>query len=150
MKISIESPNQPDVMALIEALDAYQVPLYPTESHHGIDMHSLSLPNVLFAVIRGLDKKAIGCGAIVLNAEYGEIKRMFVLPEYRGKGLANKLLEFLELKTIEQGCFTFTLETGTKQPEAIGFYKKVGYEYCEPFGEYLPDPNSIFMCKTSS
>src|SRR6185436_16615674 len=53
--IAFESANQPDVIALIEELDAYQIPLYPAESHHGIDISALSRPNVLFLVARTSD-----------------------------------------------------------------------------------------------
>ena len=52
-RIELESPDQPDVLALIEDLDAYQKPLYPIESFHGIDLEALSRPDVLFAVARG-------------------------------------------------------------------------------------------------
>ena len=67
MRISLEPANQADLVALVEALDAYQKPLYPAESHHGIDMDALSQVNVLFAVARHDNGKAVGCGAIVLG-----------------------------------------------------------------------------------
>ena len=147
MRIALESPNQPEVIQLIEELDAYQKPLYPAESHHGIDMDALSQPNVLFAVIRNDDGVAIGCGAIVLEPEYGELKRMFIRPENRGQGLSKKLLSFLEAQAHAKGCRAFTLETGIYQPQALGLYERSGYKRCAPFGNYKPDPMSVFMMK---
>jgi putative acetyltransferase len=150
MQISVERPDQPDVLQLIKELDAYQMPLYPLESHHGIDIDALRAPNVLFAVVRDDQKQAIGCGAIVIGPEYAELKRMFIRPEHRGKGIAKALLTFLENQAISKGCTVFTLETGIKQPEALALYAKSGYVRRGPFGSYTHDPNSIFMEKILS
>jgi len=150
MQISLESPAQPDVVALIDALDAYQKPLYPPESHHGIDVAALSAPNVLFAVARDGQGRAVGCGAIVIGTEFGELKRMFVRPESRGQGIAAQLLGFLENEAKAKGCLTFMLETGPSQPEAIAFYARSGYEPRGPFGGYGPDPFSVFMEKPAA
>ncbi|WP_284616733.1 GNAT family N-acetyltransferase [Aquabacterium humicola] len=147
MPIQLESPAQPDVLALIDALDAYQKPLYPAESHHGIDLAALSEPNVLFAVVRDDAQRAVGCGAIVIGADFGELKRMYVDPARRGQGLAKSLLQFLEAQAAARGCRLFTLETGFLQPEALGLYERAGYERCGPFGDYVDDPNSVFMRK---
>ncbi|NRF68236.1 GNAT family N-acetyltransferase [Aquincola sp. S2] len=147
MPIILEAPGQPDVLALIEALDAYQKPLYPAESHHGIDLNALSQPNVLFAVVRDDTGRAVGCGGIALERDYGELKRMFVDPQQRGKGLAKALLAFLEAEAMQRGCRLFTLETGYLQDDALGLYARAGYERCGPFGDYAEDPNSVFMRK---
>src|SRR4051812_31875346 len=96
MLIAIESPNQPDVIRLIEELDAYQVPLYPLASHHGPDIAALCDPNVVFAVARSASGRIVGCGAVVLSEEYGELKRMYVHPGSRGQGIGKALLAFLE------------------------------------------------------
>jgi putative acetyltransferase len=150
MQIRMEQPDQPDVIGLIEELDAYQMPLYPLESHHGIDIAALSQPNVIFAVARDDFGTAVACGAIVLEANYGEIKRMYVRPENRGKGIGKKLLQMLETEAGSRGCRLFALETGISQPEATTLYEKAGYSYCEPFGPYKPDPYSVFMQKADS
>ena len=149
MHIALESPNQPDVIGLIDDLDAYQKPLYPPESHHGIDIAALSAANVLFAVARDEEGTAVGCGAIVVGAEFGELKRMFVRPGNRGRGIAAALLAFLEGQAAAKGCTTFMLETGPSQPEAISFYARSGYERRGPFGAYGPDPFSVFMQKAA-
>lgn len=145
--VSLEPAAQPDVIALIEALDAYQIPLYPAESHHGIDMTALSQPNVLFAVARDRQGRAVACGAIVVGPEYGELKRMYTLPSHRGQGIARALLALLESEAQSRGVRCFTLETGYLQHDAIGLYERLGYRRCGPFGDYAEDPNSVFMSK---
>lgn len=147
MNISLETANQPEVLALIEQLDAYQRPLYPAESHHGIDVEALCQPNVLFAVARGENGEAVACGAMVVGEQYGELKRTYTVPEYRGQGVAKQLLFLLEQSALLRGCKHFMLETGYLQPEAIGFYERAGYRRRGPFGTYTDDPNSVFMEK---
>lgn len=150
MQISLEHPDQPDVIQLIDDLDAYQKPLYPPESHHGIDIAALSAANVLFAVARDGEGRAIGCGAIVIESGFGELKRMYVRPENRGQGIAAKVLAFLEGEAAVKGCTTFMLETGPSQPEALALYARSGYARRGPFGGYGPDPFSVFMQKAAS
>jgi putative acetyltransferase len=148
MRITLEPANQPDVLALIQALDDYQKPLYPAESHHGIDIDALSQPNVLFAVARPADgNAAVGCGALVLGADFGELKRMYTSPAHRGQGIASSLLALLEAEARRRGCTHFALETGYLQPEALALYERHGYRRCGPFGDYVDDPNSVFMRK---
>lgn len=149
MRIRLESPDQPDVLRLIDELDAYQRPLYPAESHHGIDLTALLQPQVLFAVARDAQGRALGCGAMVLGPACAEVKRMFVSPAARGAGLGSKLLAFLEARAAASGCTRFMLETGHLQPEALSLYARSGYERCGPFGDYVEDPNSLFMRKTT-
>ena len=147
LHIKQESPNQPDVMALISDLDAYQASLYPPEARYALDLASLSQPNVLFAVARDQQNKALGCGAIVLNDSYGEVKRLFVSPEASGQGVAQQLIATLETSAYQSGCRTLMLETGPYQPDAIAFYRKQGYGTCGPFGDYPDHPLSVFMSK---
>ena len=148
MNIALERPDQPEVRRLIEALDAHQKPLYPPESHHGIDIAALSQPNVIFAVARAANGVAVGCGAVVLEAEFGELKRMFVSPAHRGQGVARAILDVLEREGAHRTVFRFVLETGVRQPEAVALYERAGYERCGPFGSYADDPLSVFMVKT--
>ena len=146
-RIGLEPPRQPELMALIEELDAYQKPLYPAESHHGIDLDALSQANVLFAVVRTADGQAIACGAIVLEPTYGELKRMYTRPSHRGQGIGRQMLHFLESEARARGCKQFVLETGYLQSEAIALYERCGYTRRGPFGDYKEDPNSVFMAK---
>ena len=147
MTIAFESPDQPEVIALVAELDAYQDTLYPPQSRHYLELASMMQPNVLFAVARDDTGRAIGCGAIVLYAEFGELKRMYVSPRGRGQGVARKLLTLLETRALGAGCKLLKLETGPYQPEALALYTSADYERRGPFGDYTDDPLSVFMQK---
>lgn len=147
MTINFESPDQPEVTALIAELDAYQDTLYPPESRHYLDLMSLAQPNVLFAVARDDAGRPNGCGAVVLYPEFGELKRMYVSPRGRGQGIGRKLLALLESQAIVSGCKLLMLETGPYQHEALALYASAGYERRGPFGDYTNDPLSVFMQK---
>jgi putative acetyltransferase len=149
MDIKLETPNQPEVVALIDLLDEYQLSLYPPECVYSLDINSLLQPNVLFAVARNAEGAAIGCGAMVVTPEYGEVKRMFVHPSARGQGVAQRLLGMLEAEAQARGCRHFMLETGPSQPEAIGLYQRLGYSVRGPYGDYRDDPLSVFMEKAA-
>lgn len=147
MRVALESPDLPEVIQLIADLDAYQDTLYPPESRHALDLSSLKQAKVLFAVARDASGQAVGCAAIVLGDEYGEVKRMYVAPQRRGGGVARQLLALLEAQARERGCALLMLETGPRQPEALAFYASFGYERRGPFGDYRDDPLSVFMQK---
>jgi putative acetyltransferase len=147
MHIALESPDQPDVIELIDELDAYQRSLYPPESTHLLDMQSLKQAHVLFVVARDAERRAVGCGAVVLHPDYGELKRMYVHPRGRGQGVAKAMLAMLESKAAATGCSVLKLETGPLQPEALGLYARSGFERRGPFGGYWDDPLSVFMQK---
>lgn len=147
MTIALESPDQPEVIALIEALDAYQDSLYPPEARYALDLTALCQPHVLFAVARDDHGVAQGCAAVVLGPDHGEVKRMFVRPEARGQGLAAQILQTLEHAARARGCPALMLETGPAQPEAIAFYERQGFARRGPFGSYPDHPLSVFMGK---
>jgi putative acetyltransferase len=147
MHIQLESPNQPEIISLIEQLDAYQDTLYPAEARYALDLTTLQQENVLFAVARDDDGIAIGCGALVLGNDSAELKRMFVRPSHRSHGIAAKVLAKLEYEAAKQDCPLIQLETGPYQREALAFYKKHGFEMCDAFGEYPEHPLSVFMEK---
>ena len=148
MHIKLESVDQPDVIQLISDLDAYQGALYPAESNYHLSVEALKAPNVLFAVARDDEDAVIGCGAIVLFDGYGELKRMFVPPEQRGRGVAKAVMALLEAHAVQRNCRLLRLETGIYQPEAHGLYASAGYARRGPYGDYPDDPLSVFMEKT--
>lgn len=100
------------------------------------------------AVVAYENGRAIGCGAFKeYEPQAAEIKRMFVLPEMRGKGIAGKILSALELWAKELNFSQCILETGKKQPEAIRLYQKSGYEIIPNYGQYAGVENSICLRK---
>jgi putative acetyltransferase len=147
MIINTETPDQPEVVAMLERLDAYCAALYPAESNHLMDVAALLQDGVLFLVARDIDGSAVGCAALVNRGGYGEVKRMFVDEPRRGLGTGRQLLEHLALFAAMAGMRELRLETGIHQPEAIGLYERFGFTRCEPFGQYQSDPLSIFMEK---
>jgi putative acetyltransferase len=147
VRIALEPADQTEVLHLIAELDAYQKPLYPPQSHHGIDVQALMQDNVVFAVVRDTHGNAVGCGAVVVGTEHGELKRMYVRPRHRGQGIARALLAFLEVEAAAKGCSLFMLETGVSQPEALALYERAGYSRRGPFADYLDDPLSVFLEK---
>ena len=147
MRIALESPDQPEVVSLIAALDACLGGLYPPASNHLLDAGALRAPQVIFAVARDGAGAACGCGAVVPLDQGGEIKRMYVSPHCRGQGVGKALLQFLEQQARQRGFTALRLECGIHQPEALGLYGRSGYAACGPFGSYHPDPLSVFLEK---
>lgn len=140
------SPFQEDVSRLIEELDRYQGALYPAASNHLDSKETLSKANsILMAAYEG--DQICGMGAIKLFDQYGEIKRMYVPDGVKGKGVAGVILRELEKIALTFGINVIRLETGVHQLRAIHFYRKSGYSEIPPFGEYRPDPLSLFMEK---
>lgn len=151
LTIAQESPNQPDIIALLDASDQYHAALYPSESNHLVGIDSLMTPESRFLVARSRDGQALGCGALLLSEDTGivtaELKRMWVDPATRGSGLGGRLLDALQSAAIQEGASVLRLETGINQPEAIGLYRASGFLERGPFGSYVADPLSIFMEK---
>jgi putative acetyltransferase len=145
--IVMERPDTPDAMMLIAELESYLVPLYPDESRHGYDVEKLLRERVAFFVMRQDDEPA-GCGGVQLfGKEYGELKRMYVRPPFRGLGLGKLLLDHLTGYARRQGVGLLRLETRIHQKEAIGLYEGAGFRRIPPFGPYKEDPLSVFLEK---
>jgi len=147
VSIAQEDPRQPEVVALIEALDDFSKSLYPATSNHLLDVAELAKPDVVFFVARQ-EGRAIGCGAVrLLDATHGEIKRMYVPHEARGRGLGWVLLDTIEAEARKRGIRRLSLETGIHNLQAVHLYRRAGYTDCPPFADYKPDPLSLFMTK---
>ncbi len=132
-----ERPDSPDASALIAELDAALEPFYPSANRHGYSVEKLIQQNVAFFVLRE-DGQAAGCGGIqFFGDEYGELKRMYVRPKFRGKGFAKMMLHHLENFARENNVRLLRLETGIHQHEAIALYEKSGFVPIPPFGEYV-------------
>ena len=145
--ISLERPDTADARALIIELEAHLAPLYPAESRHGYSVEKLINEGVAFFIIR-VNATPVGCGGVKLfGTDYGEIKRMYIRPQFRGLGLAKLMLDHLANYARDRGVTVLRLETGIHQHEAIGLYERAGFQTIPPFGEYKPDPLSRFFEK---
>lgn len=134
--------SHPDFRSLISALDA-ELHVRDGDDHafyaqfNGID----SIP---YTVVAYLDEVPVGSGAIKPYADgVMEIKRMFVHPEYRNKGIASQVLLALEEKCRALNIHTCILETGLKQPEAIQLYTKNNYRRIPNYGQYADVADSV-------
>jgi putative acetyltransferase len=143
IRIAPERADTPEALALLEAGDAYAAALYPAESNHMIDASTLMQPHIAFFVAR-VDGMAAATGAAARYDGYGEIKRMYVMPQYRGLGLGKRMLEHVCAHMRAQGLPFARLETGVISVEARTLYERAGFTLIGPFGDYRPDPNSVF------
>jgi putative acetyltransferase len=106
---------------------------------------TVSIKNVVVAYVKD---EAVGCGAFKeYDADAIEIKRMYVEPTFRGKGIAQQILAELEIWAKENNYTGCMLETGKKQPEAIALYIKAGYIIIPNYGQYQNIENSVCMKK---
>ena len=147
VEIVQERPDSPEATELIEELDALLDVLYPVGSRHGFSVDRLLAESVDFFVLR-VDGRPAACGGLLVvgaggGAElYGEIKRMYVRPEFRGAGYGKAIVDRLEDRARERGVGVLRLETGIHQVEAIGLYERTGFRRIAPFGPYVDDPLS--------
>ncbi|HEV2765425.1 MAG TPA: GNAT family N-acetyltransferase, partial [Pyrinomonadaceae bacterium] len=103
---------------------------------------------VAFFVVR-CEGEPAGCGGVKLfGTEYGEVKRMYVRPAFRGRGLGKVILDRLADYARERQVRVLRLETGIFQTEAIGLYERYGFQRRPPFGEYREDPMSVYFEKS--
>lgn len=106
------------------------------------------IDSIHYVIVAYYNDEPAGCGAIkYYEGDTIEVKRMYVKPEYRGKGIARVVLAELEKWAAELG-FTFCiLETGKKMIEAVGLYESSGYEYIPNYGQYAEVHTSVCMKK---
>jgi len=140
------SNSEPDFKSLISQLDKYL-------SIVNGEQDAFYAPNNVLdpldtAVIAYYDGKPVGCGCFKkFNHESVEIKRMYVDPEIRGKGIASAVLNELEKWAKEKGFTHTVLETGKKLDDANALYRKQGYQIIENYGQYAGIENSVCMKK---
>lgn len=146
-RIDLEDPAQPDIVVLLEEGEAYAAALYPAESNHFLSIESLRAENVRFVVARDAAGVAFATGAVALNDGWAELKRMWVAPAARGRGLSKVILADLEARALSAGIRLVRLETGVENREALALYERSGFVRCWPFADYRTDPLSVFMQK---
>lgn len=146
-EIKIVPPDDADLHSLIALLDEEMLTLYPSEGIYGVDFSDPKVLEMTFCVAYAGGKPA-GCGALKpLGPGTAELKRFFVNKRFRGRGMASLILNFIEEKAREAGVRLIRLETGPKQPAAIGLYGKFGYVPTELYGEYTNSEYSYCMEK---
>ena len=144
MNIEVFRTNatHPDFKILVKELDAF-LKITDQDEHDFYNQFN-HIDVIKHVVILYVDKVAVGCGAIKkFDNSTMEIKRMYVSSNYRSKGLAQKIIEELEIWTKELGFSKCILETGKRQKAAVKFYKKSKYNIIENYGQYIGMKNSI-------
>ena len=146
--MAVEIRAEPFGSPLTQAMaDAQQAEL--TERHHG-SPGSGAMPSPEYFeppdgrfLVAFEDGDAIACGGVGrLDADTGELRRMYVLPAHRGRGLGRMILEHLEEAGRALGYTKMRLETGNEAPEALGLYTSAGYEPVPCWGPFADDPKS--------
>ncbi|WP_025743049.1 GNAT family N-acetyltransferase [Aquimarina pacifica] len=131
-----------DFISLVVDLDKY-LAVTDGEDHAFYDQFN-KIGAIKYVVIAYENDVAVGCGAIKeMNSDSMEVKRMYTNPQFRGKGIASKVLSELEKWTAELRYKKCVLETGKKQVEAIQLYKKQGYTLIDNYGQYVGVENSL-------
>ncbi len=149
IEIRREDLTSETAQALIGALNAELRMRYPEDgvNYFRLDPDEVSPGRGAFLVAYEADK-AVGCGAVrVIDRGIAEIKRMYVLPDRRGHGIARRVLNALEDEARLLGVARLLLETGARQPEAIALYSNAGFFPTDPFGEDRPSPLNVFLEK---
>ena len=147
MNIRSDSATHSAVLALLDEHLREMQAATPPESVHALDHEALRAPDVSFWTAWDGDE-LLGCGALKeLDRHHGEIKTMRTSRRHRRRGVAAAILAHIVNVARERGYRRLSLETGSGGPfdAALRFYEKHGFEYCEPFADYVPDPFSRFM-----
>jgi putative acetyltransferase len=147
MRIELDDPARADVRALLEEHLREMYTLSPPESVHALDVTKLKTPDVTFWSVRDGDM-LLGCGALKqLDPEHGEIKSMRTPAALRRRGAGRAMLKHMIDVARSRGYRRLSLETGSPSAfvPAQRLYESFGFSYCGPFGEYKPDPYSVFM-----
>ena len=136
--------SSPDAARLIAALNAELTATFPEPgaTHFSLSGAQLEIGNGAFLVAY-LDQVAVGCGAVRrLDETNAELKRMYVAPSVRGRGIGRALVEALEREARLLGVTGIVLETGTRLAPARKLYEAMGYARIPLFGEYLSSPDT--------
>ncbi|HEX6731152.1 MAG TPA: GNAT family N-acetyltransferase [Pyrinomonadaceae bacterium] len=149
IKIVEVSPDSPDAVQLIGELDVHlRAHPYPEQSRHAFSVEKLVREGVTFFITHYHDELA-GCGGIkIFPNEYGEVKRMWVRPDFRRLGLGKGMLKHLAEYAQSRELSLLRLETGIYETAAIGLYERFGFQRRAPFGEYKEDPMSVYFEKS--
>lgn len=149
MIIRIDNATHPAVLALLDEHLRDMRAATPPESVHALEHDELRAPDVTFWTAWD-GEELLGCGALKeLDARHGEIKTMRTSRDHLREGVAAAMLEHIVRIARERGYDRLSLETGSGGlfDAALRFYEKHGFDYCEPFADYVPDPFSRFMTR---
>lgn len=145
--IAIESPLSEDVRALVQALNEYTYGLTPAEYRHHMTVEQMAGADTTLFVARDESGATLGMGALRRHGDVGEVKRMFVKPEARGRGVGGAILASIENLARGEGLSRVVLETGSNFDAARRVYERGGFAACEPVLDYPPSAWTAFYAK---
>ena len=147
LQILRTTSDNPDFHLLTKQLDITLCELYGTKPEDYEEYNRIvDLPTVVLAYQNEIP---VGCGCFKkFNEDTFELKRMFVVPEYRGQGIASRLVYEIETWASELEYTYAALETGNKQTEAINLYQNLGYTITSNFNKYAENDFSVCMLKS--
>lgn len=126
LTLQFSEPNNEDLLALIAKLDEYLYSLYPSEEVFVVNLDGPKVSDVVF-VIAYLEDIAVGCGAYrPLDVRTCELKRIFVDPSYRNKGIASRILSFLEQEAAHAGFTSYYSKPGPCSPNQLSYIRNWG------------------------
>jgi putative acetyltransferase len=147
MRIELDDLNRPEIAALLQEHLASMFVHTPPESVHALPIESLRSPEITFWSVWE-NGELLGCGALKeLDPRHGEIKSMRTASTHLRKGVARAMVHHIIAEAKRRGYRRLSLETGAMgafEP-ARRLYAACGFTYCEPFADYVEDPNSVFM-----
>lgn len=147
MMIRIDDLSSPEIHALLNEHLRSMYELSPPESVHALDLRRLREPEITFwSAWEG--SLLLGCGALKeLDRRHGEIKSMRTPAALRRRGTARAILAHIIEVAKSRSYERLSLETGSQEAfkPAQLLYRSFGFVYCDPFGAYVADPNSVFM-----
>jgi putative acetyltransferase len=149
VEIRIDDLSGPEIRALLQEHLANMRQISPPESTHALPIEGLRRPEVTFWTVWE-NGELLGYGALKeLDAEHGEIKSMRTVSRHLRKGVAKTLLDYIVGEAGRRGYRRLSLETGSMEAfePARQLYARAGFAYCDPFADYIEDPNSVFMEK---
>lgn len=147
MYVRLDDLSGPEVLALLDEHLGHMARLSPPESVHALDLDTLRKPGITFWTVWSGDQ-LLGCGALKqLDPRHGEIKSMRTSTAHRRKGAAQTMLAHIISEARQRSYARLSLETGSMPAfePARRLYESFGFTYCLPFGDYVDDPNSVFM-----
>jgi putative acetyltransferase len=150
MKIQVDDLSGPEVAGFLDEHVQEMRSITPLESKHALDLDGLRKPEITFWSVLDRDT-LVGCGAIKrLDARHAEVKSMRTAPTCKRSGIASLLLQHIITEARRMGFTRLSLETGAAEffLPARKLYQKFGFDYCQPFADYKPDPHSVFMTRT--
>jgi putative acetyltransferase len=149
VEIRIDALSGAEIRELLEEHLSNMRQISPPQSTHALPIEGLRKPGVTFWTAWE-NGELLGCGALKeLDAEHGEIKSMRTVSRHLRKGVAKTLLDYIISEAERRGYRRLSLETGSMEAfePARQLYVRAGFTYCEPFADYIEDPNSVFMTK---